>query len=130
MDIITNKNVAAPQVMRPEFRQAEPAPVGRTAAPVDAPVDAPATQMLSKSEEAAQQPDKQTVEDALTSIQESTQAMQRNLNFSIDDSTGRMVVKVTDSKSGDVIRQMPTEDALRLAESLDEMRSLLFKAQA
>ena len=86
--------------------------------------------MLSKSEEAAQQPDKQTVEDALTSIQESTQAMQRNLNFSIDDSTGRMVVKVTDSKSGDVIRQMPTEDALRLAESLDEMRSLLFKAQA
>ena len=126
MDIITNKTVAAPQVMRPEFRQAEPAPVGRTAAPVDA----PATQMLSKSEEAAQQPDKQTVEDALTSIQEATQAMQRNLNFSIDDSTGRMVVKVTDSKSGDVIRQMPTEDALRLAESLDEMRSLLFKAQA
>ena len=126
MDIITNKTVAAPQVMRPEFRQAEPAPVGRTAATVDA----PATQMLSKSEEAAQQPDKQTVEDALTSIQESTQAMQRNLNFSIDDSTGRMVVKVTDSKSGDVIRQMPTEDALRLAESLDEMRSLLFKAQA
>ena len=97
MDIITNKTVAAPQVMRPEFRQAEPAPVGRTAAPVDAPVDASATSCV---------------------------------NFSIDDSTGRMVVKVTDSKSGDVIRQMPTEDALRLAESLDEMRSLLFKAQA
>lgn len=56
--------------------------------------------------------------------------MQRNLNFSIDDSTGITVIKVTDALSGDVIRQMPTEDALRLAERLDEMRSLLFEAQA
>ncbi|MBS7326819.1 MAG: flagellar protein FlaG, partial [Thiopseudomonas sp.] len=28
------------------------------------------------------------------------------------------------------IRQMPTEDALRLAERLDEMRSLLFETRA
>jgi flagellar protein FlaG len=29
-----------------------------------------------------------------------------------------------------VIRQIPSEDALRLAESLEEARSLLFKAEA
>ncbi|MBN0523686.1 flagellar protein FlaG, partial [Pseudomonas aeruginosa] len=52
------------------------------------------------------------------------------LSFSLDDSTGRVVVKVTDSTSGEVIRQIPSEEALRLAERLDEARSLLFKAEA
>jgi flagellar protein FlaG len=70
------------------------------------------------------------MEAAVSSIQEFAQSIQRNLNFSLDDSTGRVVVKVTDSVSGEVIRQIPSEDALRLAESLDEVRSLLFKAEA
>lgn len=125
MDIITNNNVVVPPVVKYDTRQVEQATVSRSMPSGDGSV--PQTQV--KSEEATQ-PDKQALEDAVTSIQETTQALQRNLNFSIDDSTGRMVVKVTDSASGEVIRQMPTEDALRLAESLDEMRSLLFKVQA
>ena len=52
-----------------------------------------------------------------------------DINFSLDDSSGRVVVKVTDTKSGDVIRQIPSEEALKLAESLSEARSLLFTAQ-
>lgn len=70
------------------------------------------------------------MEAAVSSIQEFAQSIQRNLNFSLDDSTGRVVVKVTDGVSGEVIRQIPSEEALRLAESLDEVRSLLFKAEA
>lgn len=73
---------------------------------------------------------KEQLEELVEDIQQATKVMQRNLNFSIDDSTGFTVIKVTDALSGDVIRQMPTEDALRLAERLDEMRSLLFEAQA
>ena len=42
----------------------------------------------------------------------------------------KLTVKVTDSTSGEVIRQIPSEEALRLAERLDEARSLLFKAEA
>ena len=52
------------------------------------------------------------------------------MNFDLDDASGKMVVKVTDRATGEVVRQIPTEDALRLAESLEEARSLLFKAQA
>ncbi|TDQ36693.1 flagellar protein FlaG [Thiopseudomonas denitrificans] len=73
---------------------------------------------------------REQLEELAEDIQQATRVMQRNLNFSVDDSTGFTVIKVTDALSGDVIRQMPTEDALRLAERLDEMRSLLFKAQA
>lgn len=74
--------------------------------------------------------DREKLETAVSSIQDFTQNIQRNLNFSINESTGRTVVEVRDVASGDVIRQLPTEEALRLAESLDEMRSLLFTAQA
>ncbi|MDM8347718.1 flagellar protein FlaG [Pseudomonas sp. sp1636] len=76
------------------------------------------------------EPARQPVEEAVSSIKEFAQSIQRNLNFALDDSSGRVVVKVTDAVSGDVIRQIPSEDALRLAESLEEVRSLLFKAQA
>ena len=70
------------------------------------------------------------VEDAVSTIQGFVQSVRRNLDSQLDDSTGRVVVKVTDSESGDVIRQIPSEEALKLAESLEEVRSLLFKAEA
>ena len=74
--------------------------------------------------------ERETLEKAVSNMQDFTQNIQRNLNFSINENTGRTVVEVTDKATGDVIRQLPTEEALRLAESLDEMRSLLFTAQA
>ncbi|PAU65652.1 flagellar biosynthesis protein FlaG [Pseudomonas sp. PIC25] len=69
------------------------------------------------------------LEEAVSSIQEFVQSVRRDINFSLDDGSGRIVVKVTDAASGDVIRQIPSEEALKLAESLSEMRSLLFKTQ-
>lgn len=71
-----------------------------------------------------------TVEEAVSAIQEFVQTVRRNLNFDLDDSSGRVVVKVTDAESGEVIRQIPSEEALKLAESLTEARSLLFEAKA
>lgn len=73
---------------------------------------------------------REQLEELVEDIQQATKVMQRNLNFTVDDSTGLTVIKVTDASSGDVIRQMPTEEALRLAERLDEMRSLLFETRA
>jgi flagellar protein FlaG len=39
-------------------------------------------------------------------------------------------VQVIDGDSGKVVRQIPSEEILRLTERLDEMRSLLFEAKA
>ena len=58
------------------------------------------------------------------------QDLQRNLDFSVDESSGQVVVKVMDGESGKLIRQIPSEDLLRLSERLEDMRSLLFKAEA
>lgn len=49
------------------------------------------------------------------------QNVQRNLNFSIDDSTGQTVVKVIDAESEEVIRQFPSEEMLALARHLSEL---------
>lgn len=68
--------------------------------------------------------------EAVERIRTQVQALQRNLSFSVDDSTGEVVVRVLDGDSGKVVRQIPSEDILRLAERLDEMRSLLFEATA
>lgn len=73
---------------------------------------------------------REQVEVAVSTIQEFVQSARRNINFSLEDGSGRVVVKVTDATSGDIIRQIPSEEALQLAESLEEVRSLLFKAEA
>ncbi|CAN7505395.1 flagellar protein FlaG [Pseudomonas sp. LjRoot71] len=70
------------------------------------------------------------LETAMNNIQEFVQSVRRDINFSLDDGNGRVVVKVTDATSGNVIRQIPSEEALKLAENLTEVRSLLFKAEA
>ncbi|NLD14557.1 MAG: flagellar protein FlaG [Gammaproteobacteria bacterium] len=84
----------------------------------------------SVTDKGALEKNKEQLDELVEDIQAATKVMQRNLNFAVDDSTGLTVIKVTDAVSGDVIRQMPTEDALRLAERLDEMRSLLFETRA
>lgn len=71
-----------------------------------------------------------SLDKAVSSIKDFVQTIRRDLNFDLDDSSGKVVVKVTDRSSGEVVRQIPTEEALRLAENLEEARSLLFKAQA
>jgi len=73
---------------------------------------------------------KEQLEGAVATIQDFVQSVQRSLNFAVDESSGQVVVKVTDADSGDVIRQIPSEEALNLAENLTEVRSLLFKAEA
>jgi flagellar protein FlaG len=75
-------------------------------------------------------PQKVDVSEAVARIRTQVQGLQRDLNFSVDDSTGQVVVQVLDGDSGNVVRQIPSEDILRLAERLDEMRSLLFEAKA
>lgn len=63
-------------------------------------------------------------------LREQVQNLQRDLSFSVDDSSGEVVVRVVDGESGKVVRQIPSEELLRLAERLDEMRSLLFEGKA
>jgi flagellar protein FlaG len=52
------------------------------------------------------------------------------LQFSVDSASGRTVVSVRDMATGDVIRQIPSEEALRLAQALGSGGSTLVDVQA
>jgi flagellar protein FlaG len=55
-------------------------------------------------------------------------ASSRQLAFSVDESSDRPVVKVTDTESGKVIRQIPSEEVLKLSERLRDLQSDLGNA--
>jgi len=56
--------------------------------------------------------------------------MARNLQFSIDEDTGRTVVKIVDPDTKEIIRQIPSEQLLSIAKSLATSTGLLVKQQA
>lgn len=63
------------------------------------------------------------LESAVADVAEFIQAQNRHLNFTFDDSSNRSVIKVTDSDSGEIIRQIPSEEMLQLAQRINELRS-------
>lgn len=62
------------------------------------------------------------IELAVQEVQAFLQVQNRNLAFSIDEDTQRSVVTVKDSESGDVIRQIPSEEVLKLAERIKSLQ--------
>lgn len=64
-----------------------------------------------------------SLESAVVELNKAVQNVQRNLEFSVDDITGSTIVQVKDRETNELIRQMPSEDALKLAQSLHEQLS-------
>ncbi len=80
--------------------------------------------------EAIERENTQEVETAVSKISEFVQSFQRDLTFSVDDATGRTVIKVIDSATEEVIRTIPSEETLRIAERLSSPESLILREQA
>lgn len=55
---------------------------------------------------------------------------QHNLSFSVDEDSGVSVVKIIDSESGDIIRQMPSEAWVRMARHINDYASGLLSEKA
>ncbi len=72
----------------------------------------------------------QEVKHAVEQIQEAVNNLAQNLQFSIDEDTGKTVVKILDSQTQEVIRQFPSEEAIAIARTLDKVQGLLFNDKA
>lgn len=77
------------------------------------------------------------IDTAVAEISNFIQASSRQLNFSVDEDSKKQVVKVTDTESGEVIRQIPSEEILELSDRLRDLHTdvgtavgLLFSKQA
>lgn len=74
------------------------------------------------------------LEAATAQIERFVRSAGRDLQFRIDDDSGRVVVSVRDSNTGELIRQIPSEETLRIAKSLEQgdvaLDSLLIEVKA
>jgi flagellar protein FlaG len=68
------------------------------------------------------------VEDLQASL-EMLQQKNTRLNFSVHEKTDRIMVRITDQNTGDVIREIPSEAFLDMAAKLQEMVGLMFDAK-
>lgn len=63
-------------------------------------------------------------------IQRINAAMQAHgIEFDVSDESSRIVTRVIDRESGDVIRQIPSEEVLAIAERLEEMQGRLISLE-
>ena len=67
---------------------------------------------------------------AVETINRHLEAAAQDLRFSVDDTTGKTVVRVVDTSTGEVIRQVPSEELLAISRSIDRLQGLLFHQQA
>jgi flagellar protein FlaG len=72
----------------------------------------------SQGNKMPQQLDKAHFESAVSSLNNALQTVHRDLVFNLDEDSGHVVIKVMDSNSGELIRQIPTEEVLAIAASL------------
>ncbi|MGI2171647.1 flagellar protein FlaG [Shewanella sp. MF05960] len=80
-------------------------------------------------QEAEQEVDKAQLQQVASDLTNMVAMMQKGLKFSVDDASGKQVIKVQDVSSGDIIRQIPSEEALKLAEKLSEVSGILMKIE-
>src|SRR5262245_35190962 len=92
---------------------------------VDAPVKVPApsaipAQRAAPAAASGAATNAETMQRVAKQIQKYLASSGRTLEFRVDEQTSMIVVTVKDTASGDVIRQIPNEEAVRLAQVLDE----------
>jgi len=95
-DSRVQRKVTTERVTTPVVEVADKVPAVRPARPVEIP----------------------KIESVTRQIDTFLRSTNRALQFRVDDASGRMVVSITDAETGEVIRQVPGEEALRMAERI------------
>ncbi len=106
------------------------APVARTSRPTGA------ESMASSAPDAVRRTDQDDTQNKVSrlSVQEATEHLNRfvssvrpEINFTVDEDSGARVVRVVDSNTQEVIRQIPSEEVIRMAQVLDKLQGLFVK---
>lgn len=113
---------APPKVARPVADQGKPIVAARS---VDTAKSLPAGEDQNQNTASTL-----SAEDAVKRLSSFVASTQSQISFSIDEASGIRVVKIMDTESNEVIRQFPSEEAIRIASALDQLQGLLIKDKA
>ena len=70
------------------------------------------------------------IESVTRQIDSFLRSINKSLQFHVDQATGEMIVTIRDDETGEVIRQVPGEDALRIAQRIEDKLSALLDEKA
>jgi len=114
--------IAAATTARMEKSYASDTPAARPAARAATAADA-VTQQHSE-------PSRDQLNKAISELNQSPRIKSQNLQFSIDEDSKRTVVKVIDQETKEVLRQIPTKEALEIAKSFELAKGQLIDQSA
>ncbi|HJV52667.1 MAG TPA: flagellar protein FlaG [Noviherbaspirillum sp.] len=87
-------------------------------------------QTVNAVQQPASVPSMPQTNEALKQINDTLKKLSQDLEFTLDEDSERPVVKVVDQQTKEIIRQIPTQEALDIAKALDRLQGLLIKQQA
>lgn len=67
---------------------------------------------------------------AVADLNKVAQAAAQGVRFSLDEDSGRTVVKVVDTQTDKVLRQIPSVEALKLWRSIEQMQGVMLRDTA
>ena len=85
---------------------------------------------VSASEARSEPVSREQLNQAIKATKDFVGSINSSLDFSVDEDTGSVVVKVIDKETKEVIRQFPSEEMLSIAKALDSIKGLLVKQKA
>jgi flagellar protein FlaG len=88
------------------------------------------TQAVASDDPLARQGGIEELQTAVEKIQEFIRKSASDIKFTIDEDSGRTVVKVIDRETQEIIRQIPSQETLDLAQALDKLQGLLIRQKA
>jgi len=89
------------------------------------PIEAPTPEAKSEPVEIP----REKIEQAVDRLRDYAANFDRDLQFSVDDATGKTVVQLLDSEDN-VLRQIPSEEVLEMMKRLEQNKGLIFRDEA
>jgi flagellar protein FlaG len=89
-----------------------------------------ATVIKPSNIDATSQPTRDVVAKAAAELQNFVQSMGRNLSFSVDETTGYHVVRVVNPNTGELVRQLPSEELLKISRDFQRLNNALVSQTA
>lgn len=100
------------------------------AAPAAAAASQTAAAPVVQQQQPKPKPVPRDIEAVARQLESFLKRVSRELEFHVDSSSGRVVCSVRDSQTGDLIRQIPNEEVLRLAELAHDETIVLVNERA
>ena len=122
-----NQAPISPLISDRALSASTPPSVTRNAAPAQS---ANPVNTTGKSSNTSDASSRNQVASAVDKINQVIQASSQGVEFSINNDFNRLIVKVVDQQTNEVIRQIPSEEVLEIARSLDKLQGLLIRQTA